>query len=158
MRLKKLLVINTIEIGSNLEANLTFNHQQKDTNSVDGQYPSSTNKEYTTNTFDSNLKYKDGPLKVITGIQTWYAERLDKYGTAEKDNKGVFIQSEYSTGNTVFSFFHAMTSSTLFRNVRWVSLWNRWCENWVKTVKTKQISASENWMKQIPSFYILLAS
>ena len=94
----------TIEIGNNLEANLSFNHQQKDSQTRDGQWPSSTNKEYTTNTFDSSLKYQDGPLKVITGIQTWYAERLDKYGTAEKDNKGVFIQSEYSTGNTVFSF------------------------------------------------------
>jgi len=94
----------TIEIGSNLEANLSFNHQQKDTQTRDGEFPSSTNKEYTTNTFDSSLKYQDGSLKLITGIQTWYAERLDKYGTAEKDNKGVFIQSEYSTGNTVFSF------------------------------------------------------
>ena len=95
----------TIEIGNNLEASLTFNHQQKDTIIVDGEYPSSTadNKEYTTNTFDSSLKYQDGPLKVITGFQTWYAERLDRYGKAEKDNRGLFVQSEYSSGNTIFS-------------------------------------------------------
>ena len=96
----------TIELGNNLEASLTFNHQQKDTIIVDGEFPAGTpdNKEYTTNTFDSRLKYQNGPLKLITGIQTWYAERLGKYGTAEKDNKGVYIQSEYSTGNTIFSF------------------------------------------------------
>ena len=95
----------TIEIGNNLEASITFNHQQKDTIIVDGEYPASTsdNKEYTTNTFDSNLKYQRGPLKLTTGIQTWYAERFDQYGKAEKDNQGLFIQSEYSSGNTVFS-------------------------------------------------------
>jgi iron complex outermembrane receptor protein len=92
----------TLELSNNLEASFTFTHQDKVT--VMG-----TEKKYHTNAIDSSIKYENGPLKFITGIQTWdgirNADTWDKKGTdtAKKSNFGLFAQSSYDTGSTVFS-------------------------------------------------------
>ncbi len=97
-----LAVGGTLELTSKLEANLVFTHQDK-------VMVNDTEKKYHNNTVDSSIKYQNGPLKVITGIQTWdgirNADTWDKGSTdtAKKSNLGVFAQSSYDTGSTVFS-------------------------------------------------------
>ena len=103
-RTNNLTLGGTIELGSNLEASLTYTHQDKDTNTSDATFVSAnSNTPYHNNAVDSSLKYQNGPLKFITGIQTWDGARKDKYGTTKNANIGFFIQSYYDTGNTVFS-------------------------------------------------------
>ena len=97
-----LAVGGTLELTSKLEANLVFTHQDK-------VMVNDTEKKYHNNAVDSSIKYQNGPLKVITGIQTWdgirNADTWDKGSTdtAKKSNLGVFAQSSYDTGSTVFS-------------------------------------------------------
>ena len=97
-----LAVGGTLELTSKLEASLVFTHQDK-------VMVNDTEKKYHNNAVDSSIKYQNGPLKVITGIQTWdgirNADTWDKGSTdtAKKSNLGVFAQSSYDTGSTVFS-------------------------------------------------------
>ena len=92
----------TLELTSNLEVNLVYTHQDK-------VVVNDTEKKYHNNAVDSSVKYQNGPLKVITGIQTWdgirNADTWDKGSTdtAKKSNMGFFVQSSYDTGSTVFS-------------------------------------------------------
>ena len=86
----------TIELRSNLEAALTYTHQDK-------VVVNSTHKQYHNNAFDSNIKYLNGPFKIITGVQTWEGKRRNTNGTASKDNIGLFVQGDYDIGSTVLS-------------------------------------------------------
>jgi iron complex outermembrane receptor protein len=94
----------TIDLGNNLEVNLTYTHQEKIMNTVDGEFgATNSNNPYHNNAIDSNLKYQNGPLRIITGVQTWDGAREDKYGTTKKSNIGFFAQSDYDTGKTTYS-------------------------------------------------------
>ena len=92
----------TLELTNNLEASFIFTHQDKVT-------VLATEKKYHNNAIDSSIKYENGPLKFITGIQTWDGTRnADTWDqgstdTAKKSNIGIFAQSSYDIGSTVFS-------------------------------------------------------
>ncbi len=92
----------TLELSNNLEANFTYTHQDK-------VIVLDTRKTYHNNAIDSSIKYKNGPLNFITGIQKWDGARLadtwDIKGsaTARKRNFGIFSQGSYDIGSTVFS-------------------------------------------------------
>ncbi len=92
----------TLELSNNLEASLTYTHQDK-------VMVLDTTKNYHTNAVDSSIKYENGPLKFITGIQTWDGMRnadtwdFGSTDTAKKSNLGIFAQSSYDIGSTVFS-------------------------------------------------------
>ena len=92
----------SMELTGNLEASLTYTHQDK-------VIVLDTKKKYHNNAVDSSIKYQNGPLKVISGIQAWdgmrNADVWDKSSTdtAKKSNMGLFAQSSYDTGSTVFS-------------------------------------------------------
>ena len=92
----------TLELSNNLEASFNFTHQDK-------VIVLDTQKNYHNNAIDSSIKYNNGPLKFITGIQTWAGMRnadtwdFKSTDTAKKSNIGIFAQSSYDTGSTVFS-------------------------------------------------------
>jgi iron complex outermembrane receptor protein len=92
----------TLELSNNLEANFTYTHQDK-------VIVLDTRKTYHNNAIDSSIKYKNGPLNFITGIQKWDGARLadtwdvKSSATARKRNFGIFSQGSYDIGSTVFS-------------------------------------------------------
>jgi iron complex outermembrane receptor protein len=92
----------TLELSNNLEANFTYTHQDK-------VIVLDTRKTSHNNAIDSSIKYKNGPLNFITGIQKWDGARLadtwdvKSSATARKRNFGIFSQGSYDIGSTVFS-------------------------------------------------------
>jgi iron complex outermembrane receptor protein len=92
----------TLELSNNLEANFTYTHQDK-------VIVLDTSQTYHNNAIDSSIKYKNGPLNFITGIQKWDGARLadtwdvKSSATARKRNFGIFSQGSYDIGSTVFS-------------------------------------------------------
>ena len=92
----------TIELRSNLEAALTYTHQDKVI--LDGSTSELySHKQYRGSAFDGSIKYINGSLKIVIGAQTFDGRRRNGNGTATKDNTGFFIQSYYDIGDTTLS-------------------------------------------------------
>jgi iron complex outermembrane recepter protein len=90
----------TTKLGNDYEATLIYGHENK--------FGSIFNHlRYKTSTFDANLKFKKGPIKLVTGIQTWTGSRkcdtCTANGTAKKENRGIFLQGYYDLDETVLS-------------------------------------------------------
>lgn len=90
----------TLKLGNNYEATLIYGHENK--------FSSIFNHlKYKTSTFDANLNFKKGPIKLIAGVQTWTGSRkcdtCFTNGTAKKENRGIFLQGYYDLGETILS-------------------------------------------------------
>jgi len=86
----------SVELTPNLEINLDYAHQDK-------VIVNSTHKQYHSNAVNTDLNYRKGPFEIISGVQTWQGKRRNTYGTGSKINTGVFVQTNYDLGNTLFS-------------------------------------------------------
>ncbi len=86
----------SVELTPNLEINLDYAHQDK-------VIVNSTHKQYHSNAVNTDLNYRKGPFEIISGVQTWQGKRRNTYGTGSKSNTGVFVQTNYDLGNTLFS-------------------------------------------------------
>ena len=86
----------SVELTPNLEINLDYAHQDK-------VIVNSTHKQYHSNAVNTDLNYRKGPFEIISGVQTWQGKRRNTNGTGSKINTGVFVQTNYDLGNTLFS-------------------------------------------------------
>jgi iron complex outermembrane receptor protein len=80
----------------NLEFNLDLAHQDK-------VIVNTTHKQYQSNAINTDLNFKKGSLELISGVQVIRAKRRNNYGTATKHNAGLFFQTNYDAGNTLYS-------------------------------------------------------
>jgi iron complex outermembrane receptor protein len=99
-RIDRIGLGGTFKLGDNYEATLIYGHENK-FNSIFNHL------KFKTNTFDANLKFKTGPIKLVTGVQTWTGSRkcdtCTANGTAKKENRGIFLQGYYDFDETILS-------------------------------------------------------